>query len=88
MAAVTVGKLLGLPAPAEHTLVTHILKIKSPAFSTKKFKEFFILFLFFIFFWCIFLQRLLRRRPSSQREVSIPPERRIFQFLGDYFDLP
>jgi hypothetical protein len=38
MAAVTVGELLGLPAPAEHALVTHILKIKSPAFCYKKWK--------------------------------------------------
>jgi hypothetical protein len=36
MAAVTVGELLGLPAAAEHALVTHILKIKSLAFFYKK----------------------------------------------------
>jgi hypothetical protein len=35
MAAVTVGELLGLPAAAEHALVTHILKIKSQAYFYK-----------------------------------------------------
>jgi hypothetical protein len=81
MAAVTVGELLGLPAAAEHALVTHILKIKSPAYLYK-------IIYSNIFFYAVYsFKDFYEGRPSSKREVFMTPESPVFQFLGDCFDL-